>query len=434
MIGERSKIDLQRIFNYALCPPASDPQTAADFSLFYPCLLFGIFTPRILSEFKEFSSRIPAEVQKVIPEELRTLPLDDSLAPSVYQFHLNRAVSVLTGYSNCSVPLTSDTRVRTRSRNLLSDQGQNLLKRLSHRLKTQDDSRNGSLLEVLKAGHPLFLDTDLFEEPYFSPLLKFDRPTLLSLSSGCYNHCAHCGYGPAQPVAHTPYPILLKAAEFLHAEGALMPYFHTNSDPISYHDPIIGADAGDVFFSLKELGTPSPAFVTKGVLQPYTKTALLKLAFSHLSHVTFSLVNLPGENYEKNTQRISETTRLARSAGLPYNIQYYHEHQARAHEASVKRQFDVPSHSTVLGITPVPLGNWYLNNPHLPDLSASPVFFGPKEDMPVLAPDGSVFTYHYRTTDRQFHAKPRGTIYPSSENSSASLSLKFLKDSERGAG
>ena len=405
-------------------------KVSTDYDRFYASLLFHVLTPRILKELPAFAGHVPEEVLRSLPKDLLAIPQDKNFSRNVYRWHLNKAVFVLRGYADCPVPLTDDPRVKTTKRNLLSEEGKILLKKLTLMQKHPENTHfSNSLKDVFRAGHKLYLDLDLFITPDTSKFLSFSKKTAALLSEGCYNNCVHCGYGPSAPVRHTPFPVFLNTVLALNKEMILENISYLNSDPIFYRDPIIGADMGDAFFMMREFDLPSPAMVTKGILQPYTKIALLKTPYTKVENITFSLVNLAGEPIKKNIKRVKESIRIARTTNMPMHIQYYDTDRPEQKEKSVAGAFGLAPMS-VLGVVPLHIGNWHLNNPDAAYIPSS-IKFGRNGNSPALMPDGSIKTFDLNRNDCQFHPVTHANIY---EKPPVSSVLSFYEFKARSAG
>lgn len=85
---------------------------------------------------------------------------------------------------------------------------------------------------------------------------------------------------------------------------------YADSDPLSYRDPIIGADAADVVHFLKNTvplqNRQDIAFLTKGILQKKDEETIAKLAMGRYK-MTLSVLLLPGEPIHQNIRRTLKT-------------------------------------------------------------------------------------------------------------------------------
>ncbi len=134
------------------------------------------------------------------------------------QYWVQRAITVLNGYANCPVPLSRDKRTKTFHRDILSEKGHQCLHILEQAYKAKHYTRR---LEKLaqQAAQKALLDLSLFIDfDYLQPIVLSDVPYAapnsknfqVSMTTGCYNGCVHCGFDAKAPVAHMPYPIFLK--------------------------------------------------------------------------------------------------------------------------------------------------------------------------------------------------------------------------------
>lgn len=281
-------------------------------SQLYDFMLYGIYSPQVLKEWRARQKEIPAYLNAQMPEELKALAhdtaTDAALQQGIHRYWLNRAVHVLKGYHACPVPLSSDKRVESKIRSLLSLKGRSWLHRFEAVQKGTDIPLN-TAHEAFHAANKFLLDLDLFTSLGYlksGSLLNngLQRNLTISMSSGCFNGCCHCGFEAKAPVSHMPYPILLKLY-FMFDRQTYPSYLYADSDPIAYQDPIIGADCGDVIHYIALKGQFAPGFITKGPLTPANVTALCKVM--EKTAAQFSYIDLPGEkNVAKNKSRIKE--------------------------------------------------------------------------------------------------------------------------------
>lgn len=281
-------------------------------SQLYDFLLYGIYSPGVLKEWKSRSKEIPSYLNAQMPDSLKALAnsslSDDEMQQGIHRYWLDQAVRVLKGYHTCPVPLSSDKRVVSQTRSLLSLKGRSWLHRFEAVQKGNFVPLNMGH-EAFYAANKFLLDLDLFQSLGYlksCSLLNngLQHNLTISMSSGCFNGCCHCGFGAKAPVSHMPYPILLKLY-FLFDRQTYPSYLYADSDPISYQDPIIGADCGDVIHFIALKGQFTPSFITKGPLTRSNLTALSKVM--ERTAAQFSFIDLPGEaNPAKNKSRIKE--------------------------------------------------------------------------------------------------------------------------------
>ncbi len=308
-------------------------------------LLMELFSPAVLKAAKAQWDTLPDYVQKSLDKEIIDLIQSDT-EPSyteINRYWINRAVRVLQGYSNCPIPLTRDKRLHPFQKDLLSEKGHQLLRILKHAVTT--NRATGKPAELARsATQKAVLDLNLFIDLELSNLLERGpawplayNEIEISMSTGCYNHCVHCGYEAKAPVFHMPYPLFLKLFQ-KHAESGRIlggVDIYNNSDPMSYYDPIINADAGDVVLALPRLMGErrlNVSFLTKGVLTKQDETTFARVVYHHLRWpndcrlgIELSYVDLPGEAVAKNKERIKHTAQIYRDiSNKNPRIRHYH--------------------------------------------------------------------------------------------------------------
>ncbi len=284
----------------------------------YDFLIYNIYSPLILREWNRRKNKIPNYINAQVPSFFKSLMeqtlSNEQLQEKIHFFWINKAIQVLSGYQACSIPLSEDNRVEKITYNLLSPKGRNWLYRFKH-FQEQGQVPINTGHEAFYAANKFLLDLDLFISLGYlrncSLLNNAQQSNLtISMSSGCYNGCCHCGYEAKGPVSHMPYPILLKLY-FLFDKQTHPAYLYADSDPISYRDPIIGADCGDVIHYVSLKGQFMPSFITKGPLKKENNTALAKVM--EKTPVLLSLIDLPGErDVEQNKRRIEEVFDIAK--------------------------------------------------------------------------------------------------------------------------
>ena len=283
---------------------------------FFKYVLFEFYTPTLcrmmLKRQKEFPScflkKWPSFIweSKFLPEALLQEKIDD--------FWQHRAIQVLTGYQMCPIPFSKYFNPQIKTMNLLSRQGEDLLEQL----KSHKDNLSDTMKEkTVRAANKFLLDLNnfiSFPEIEKAPFTAQKVRMTVSLSTGCYNQCVHCGYEAKPVLSHMPYPIFLRLVEAfghrLGGTGLNGQMIYADSDPMSYYDPIIGADAADVVHFLKTTiplqNRENISFLTKGILFSQDELTVAKMAMGKYS-MTLSVVLLPGEAVQKNIKRILRT-------------------------------------------------------------------------------------------------------------------------------
>lgn len=335
-------------------------------------LLFGFYSPSILEQMLLQKDKIPYYILNNVPKDIVKLA-EQKLPPEetekkICSFYLDKAIEILERYSHCPIPMqpvykdgeillaeetekeyidtTTGLLVKPTYRDLLSESGHQRLEELKKARENGDLSKKIKDISI-RSGNKFMLDTALFANlPGIDTLDKMKdniKNIVVSATTGCYGNCSHCGYKASTKVRHMPYPVLLKIFEQLDlVEKPLSanvppsenngqkaprrpPMIYSDSDPLSYYDPIIGADAGDFYFAQKN---KNPYFsmpvVSKGLLHINREGLTEKqeaIAFGKLFEngtITLSWVKLPGENNEKNETRIKNTLWLSKKILTDY--------------------------------------------------------------------------------------------------------------------
>ena len=337
-------------------------------------VLFHVYSKVVLERITSQWDELPFYVKEEIPPLIRQKAFSGKSKDTedfLSKYWLKNAVHILSAYQKAAVPFSTDLRTNVRVFNLLSEKGEKELLKLKETLE-QGKTGEEITLQAMKASNKFLLDISLFKN--FNALKKtiyYSRPQfgriILSASSGCYNMCSHCGFSAKAPVSHMPYPILIQLAH-LFGKQLRSPYsgiaqIYSDSDPISYKDPIIKADIGDVcrYFRMmlpekERLFTP---IVTKGVLISSDDRALAK-AFEFNS-VSLSYVDLPGEkNIEKNRQRIqrSLSALMAVSAERRNENIIDFRHICLPDNPLKQKDFELPDYAYFQKIYPSFQGRW----------------------------------------------------------------------------
>ncbi len=311
-------------------------------------LLAEIYSSTVFRQARAVWNDLPFYVRENIPTAIQKLILtpmpSKKCTEMINRYWLKRGIEVLEGYRNCPIPLSNDKRIHGvhftgAYRNLLSFKGE---RRLALLKRAQEEGRiSNALAQKAKEGaHKFLLDFDLFvgfdylksiphnarvQEFIKNQKKEYEPDMQVVLTSGCYNGCVHCGYGATGPVSHMPYPLFFKLFKLVHpCPTSTFPLIYADSDPISYHDPIINADTGDVMLALGEMYKHSPeiSFLTKGVLTKKDEVTLAKVVHNtrdEMRHTkdnkvflnfAFSFVDLPGENVNHNLKRLQRTQKI----------------------------------------------------------------------------------------------------------------------------
>lgn len=293
---------------------------------FLKWMLFEFYTPQLCRMMAERQSSLPEDFVAGWPSFIQESPhlSDLVLQDKIDTFWVKRALRVLSGYQACSVPLPAHSTVACKTMNLLSPRGEKLLHRLQKAVLHPPVSRTLKR-QAFYAANKFLLDLNnfiSFPEIEKAPFTALKARMTVSLSTGCYNQCVHCGYEAKPVLSHMPYPIFLRLVEAfghqLGGKGLNGQMIYADSDPISYEDPIIGADAADVVYFLKTTiplqNRESVFFLTKGIATNREVIPIAKMAMSR-SPISLSVVLLPGENIQRNVRRVLNTINIYRRYG-----------------------------------------------------------------------------------------------------------------------
>ncbi len=294
-------------------------------------LCVQIYTPTILrAAYKQWSD-LPFWAQESTPIQIQELMrqspqmTDIELTTALNAYHIQRAVHVLQGYQSCPIPLTHDDNIETHTHNLLSWRGERALRVLQQGV-SQKRWSNKLCKIALKASHKHLIDlsyyrikatpktadilTIRYQNNKGKPLIIFP---VLQMTQGCVNACSHCAFCATDKMAHMPYPMFLGLHQSLDRVYRRYPpketptpfslYYH-DSDPLSYQDPIIGADSGDVMLYLRNHHAAC-YFLTRGVTDKASRTALAKASLAY--PIALSFVDTPAENMAKNIRQLNDT-------------------------------------------------------------------------------------------------------------------------------
>lgn len=308
-------------------------------------LSMQVYSPAFLKHLN-----VKISVETIDPIELATIPTEirniaaslsemdeQEIQERIDRYWVKKAVFVLSKYQNCSVPFsdTNQGELNGIGENLLSKKGEKVLSTLNQALQTGVITSK-IVKMALRAGHKFYMDEDLYKEWDISPkslmfpLIQHETnkkfadvyPTL-QLTKGCLNQCSHCLMRATPTLTHMPYPMFLTLHKRLwnvykklpivqgeklgFNEDLLFYKFFFDSDSLSYHDDIIGADAGDIFLRIYYNQAPI-SIMTKGVNTFTSKKALFKMA--NKTALVLSFVDTPLENMSRNIKQITETLDL----------------------------------------------------------------------------------------------------------------------------
>ncbi len=313
-------------------------------------LLAEVYSPTVLRIAQQHWSELPFYVKESLDTEIVSLILNpvDNMQAALNQYWIQRAVKVLRGYADCQVPFSDDKRIVVPHRDLLSKKGHKQLSLLEQAI-AENRSTNQLGKQARAAAQKAGLDLTLFIDMDYLDILNQNRFGLcknidVSMTSGCYNGCVHCGYEAKAPVSHMPYPIFLKVAQKIYGTASFQGpcYIYTDSDPIAYRDPIINADSGDVIMMmntiLKNKDKSNIQFVTKGVLTKRDEIAFGKIVhhanlfrfkqkndWRPVMGLDISFVDLPGEAVAKNFERVKRTLEICMAIDpkVDFTLRYY---------------------------------------------------------------------------------------------------------------
>lgn len=285
------------------------------------------FFPKTIVAFRKNWEALPKYAQDGIPAEILTYIhshlIEEELQAPLNAYWINRGIQTLENYAACPLPMSKDKRINAENRNLLSKAGKTVLLRLKKAL-AENRITPDYVQDAVHASNKYLLNLNLFinlnylkECDFFKNEIPMSSNCTYNAVDGCFNHCSHCGYEASSLVSYMPYPLLLKLQQTLQGLNVNRTLFYANSDLLFYQDPYINADGGDVVRYMTHRGL-NMTFPTKGVLlghakekMPWDSIALAKAA--EVTDLSFSYVNLPGENTEQNRNRILNSLRVIES-------------------------------------------------------------------------------------------------------------------------
>ena len=173
----------------------------------------------------------------------------------------------------------------------------------------------------------------------------------IQLTKGCMNHCSHCDSRAEAHLSHMPWPMFRSLHRALnryyrdYPQKGMNHYFSqffADSDMLDYHDPIMGADSGDVGLWVA-LESGYCQYLTRGVKNEQNKLALAKALVSG-QPIAISFVDTPKENMEHNLSQLNDTLDVVNSVperkGQP-SIVHLHLKSGGSVDKKVFRDFPV---------------------------------------------------------------------------------------------
>ena len=328
-------------------------------------LLFEIYSPRVLRLAHHRWEELPSYVKNSVHPEIRDLiqKADDfsaiELKNRLNAHTIARAINVLLGYQNCSIPLTKSSSVPTIQKNLLSSRGEWALKRLL--LASCHGEQTDAAAELaLRTSHKFLMDLSYYKKVHLT-LEDADAFILIThktekgkeeffyhlpsvqLTQGCTNGCSHCFCDAKNQLSYMPYPLWRGLYEELdryykYYEGLewgatvtyrkfffkrkkqeihRVPYsfsrFFHDSDITQYHDTIMNVDGGDVALFVHCRGGEC-YFLTKGITDNLSRRAIAKAC--KVEAIDLSFVDTPKENMPRNICQLKKTIDLIHSVPM----------------------------------------------------------------------------------------------------------------------
>ena len=303
-------------------------------------LLFQIYSPEILHQAYISWPELPWFIKKNIPQKVHDLienspyVSDKSLQSKLNEYHVCRAVNVLSAYQACDTPMTQDETVPQNRYKLTSKKGDKALIILQNALKEKHFSDKVADLAI-RTGHK-FLSEDQYYISWnlpkkFASMIalpvqlegetetNYMFPTI-QLTKGCLNHCSHCDSCAEPHLSQMPWPIFRTLYRNLNRyyrhypqkkSGYYFASFFADSDMLDYYDPIMDVDSGDVGLWIK--GEKEYCqYLTRGVKNEQNKLALAKTLVSG-QPVAISFVDTPQENMPRNIKQLNETLDVVES-------------------------------------------------------------------------------------------------------------------------
>lgn len=292
-------------------------------------LLFQIYSAPIIRETYRKWPELPAFIRENTPAEIVTLIdksthfSDRKLRKRLNQYYIEKAVQVLKNYQNCAVPLTDDPTIKQTRRKLTSAVGDRNLKILE-RAKEQRVFTDKMADLAIHCTHKFLFDSKNYRSWHISSKLaqamaqdhgngEITFPAI-QLTKGCGNNCSHCCERATNHLSHMPWPVFVNLYKAFQKHYCRYPHesgdsqfakFFADSDMLSYRDPIMGTDAGDLGIWMTE-NEGLCQYLTRGVTDEASKLALTKAIISQ-QPITLSFVDTPKEDMTYNMQQLSDT-------------------------------------------------------------------------------------------------------------------------------
>ena len=384
-------------------------------------ILCQIYSRTVFEKMAQQWEFLPPYIKNAVPYAIRQKAFSSNLKGSesfLSEYWLRQAVRILSAYERAEVPYSTDLRPDIQIRNLLSSKGRKELD-WAKRALWSGQSGLRTTFKAMKAANKFLLNIDLFKN--FN-LLKnttfYSRPQfgriILSVSTGCYNMCSHCGFDAKPPVSHMPYPVFIQLAHLfgrnLCSRQGGVSQFYSDSDPIAYRDKVIKADIGDICryvqTQLPEDKRLFATIVSKGVLQKGDDDALAKTF--ECNPISLSFVDLPGEKSpETNRRRIERSLDALKQVSPERRGQNILEfrHICLPEQQIQRPYFELPENSLFSRINPVFNGRWVktCSEEHLPN-----TYWGARDGFSsftntVIKPDGTIYECALKRNGSDFY-------------------------------
>ncbi|MBE6446864.1 MAG: hypothetical protein E7021_05640 [Alphaproteobacteria bacterium] len=298
-------------------------------------LLFQIYSPEIIRQAFRRWPEVPEFIRQSTPEDAEDLIessfmfSEDELKSKINRYYIENAVWVLKNYQNCAVPLTKDPIVKQTQRKLTSKQGDKALKILQKAKEKKQWTDKMAKLAVA-CSHKFLFDPKYYRQfnitaglanamaiPHLdekaNPTGDYRFPAI-QLTKGCTNNCSHCCERAEPHLSHMPWPIFTALYDSFNKHyrhykqektDAYFCQFFDDSDMLSYHDPIMGVDSGDVCHWI-DARKGYNQILTRGVTDKKSEIALAKATLSNCP-ISVSFVDTPKENMPHNINQLNKT-------------------------------------------------------------------------------------------------------------------------------
>lgn len=292
-------------------------------------LLFQIYSPLILRESYRRWPELYSFSRENTPSEIVTLIdkcphfSDRKLQKRLNQYQIEKAIQVLKSYQNCTVPLTDDPAVKQTRRKLTSNTGDRNLKILQQAQEKGIYSDKIADLAI-RCAHKFLFDDKNYRSWHISAQKAYAMAQAhgngeitfpaIQLTKGCSNNCSHCCERATNHLSHMPWPVFVNLYKAFQRHYRYYPHkssesqfakFFADSDMLSYRDPIMGTDAGDLGLWMTE-HRGICQYLTRGITDDASKLALTKAIVSQ-QPITLSFVDTPKEDMPHNIQQLSNT-------------------------------------------------------------------------------------------------------------------------------